>query len=50
MLLRDYFAAHALQGILAGGIAFTTVDGQRLSRAEYAYSLADDMLEVRKGG
>ena len=45
MELRDYFAAAALQGMLAenGGGA---VDNHQL--AEVAYAVADAMMEARK--
>lgn len=45
MELRDYFAAAALQGMLAedgGGAA----DNRQL--AEFAYVIADAMMEARK--
>jgi hypothetical protein len=42
MTLRDYFAAAALQGILAYGVC----DGV----AEEAYNQADQMLAARKEG
>jgi hypothetical protein len=46
MTLRDYFAAKAMQGLLAGfpkghDIVFDTV-------AKFSYSMADAMLEVRE--
>ena len=53
MTLRDYFAAAALQGLLAGG---KSVDGEPLlvGRVDetawlvsHAYELADDMLKAR---
>ncbi len=45
MTLRDYFAAKAMQGMLAenGGGAFTNDDV-----AEWAYHLADAMLKARE--
>jgi len=45
MDLRDYFAAAALQGMLAedGGGAASNKD-----LAEFAYEIADAMLEARK--
>jgi hypothetical protein len=45
MDLRDYFAAVALQGMLAedGGGAASNKD-----LAEFAYEIADAMLEARK--
>lgn len=42
MTLRDYFAAQALQGLLAGGAATST-----LFTAVRAYKFADAMLEAR---
>lgn len=44
MTLRDYFAAKALQGILAGGAINTGIK----SKSEMAYAYADAMLEARK--
>lgn len=44
MSLRDYFAAKALQGILAGGAINTGIK----SKSETAYAYADAMLEARK--
>ena len=50
MSLRDYFAAAALQGILAGGFADTIphddVGGGR-DAAFFAYQYADAMLAAR---
>ena len=45
MDLRDYFAAKAMQGMLAenGGGALHNQD-----LAEFAYALADAMMEARK--
>jgi hypothetical protein len=43
MTLRDYFAAHALQGLLAYGGMTTARD-----RAVDAYQYADGMLAARK--
>ena len=45
MTLRDYFAAKALQGMLAenGGGAAHNID-----LAKFAYWIADAMLEARK--
>lgn len=45
MDLRDYFAATALQGMLAedGGGAASNKD-----LAEFAYEIADAMMEARK--
>lgn len=47
MTLRDYFAAKAMQGIAARGVANQT--GDILKYIAYdAYRLADAMLEARK--
>lgn len=43
MTLRDYFAAHALQGAMQ---KHSTDRGSR-SIAEYAYWIADAMIEAR---
>jgi hypothetical protein len=46
MTLRDYFAAKAMQGLLAqseGGAFFSPVK----EAANYAYSMADAMLKAR---
>jgi hypothetical protein len=40
MTLRDYFAAKAMQGVLANGMPFYNV-------SEYAYKVADLMMEER---
>jgi hypothetical protein len=45
MTLRDYFAAKALQGIMASGIYPT---GIMFDTAKEAYEMADAMLEARK--
>lgn len=47
MSLRDYFAAHALQGLLAqsGG---TVMSSPKVEGAKFAYEMADAMLEARK--
>lgn len=47
MTLRDYFAAKALQGLLAqsGGSAFRS---DRDDGAKYAYEMADAMLKARE--
>lgn len=48
MDLRDYFAAHALQGILAGHFADTVPhDDVGSDAAFFAYKYADDMLAIR---
>lgn len=47
MTLRDYFAAKAMQGLLAqseGGALFSPVE----EGAAYAYSMVDAMLKARK--
>ncbi len=49
MTLRDYFAAKALQGILAGSgdeEGLVEYDSDRLARQ--VYGMADAMLEARK--
>ena len=43
MSLRDYFAAHALQGMLARGMSKTVRE-----RADAAYMHADAMLRARE--
>jgi hypothetical protein len=45
MTLRDYFAAAALQGFVTNN-GTDTADG---TLAAWAYSLADAMIEARKG-
>ena len=44
MTLRDYFAANAMQGILSS----TTTKPNSQLIAEWAYNLADAMLEERE--
>ena len=44
MLLRDYFAAKAMQGLIAADTGFT-MPSARI--AELAYDQADAMLEAR---
>ena len=44
MSIRDYFAAAALTGMLAGGGGQLTLKGA----AKFSYELADAMLEARK--
>jgi hypothetical protein len=44
MELRDYFAAAALQGILAD----SNVDGNAATLAKIAYKFADAMLKERE--
>ena len=56
MTLRDYFAAKAMQAIISNEDLWSRADAeaplQRKTKskiaAEYAYSIADDMLEARK--
>lgn len=43
MTLRDYFAAKAMQGLLAG-----PMDAELKEFAEWSYRIADAMLEARK--
>ena len=45
MTIRDYFAAKAMQGMLAekGGGASTNID-----LAMFAYRIADEMMKARK--
>ena len=45
MTLRDYFAAIALQGIIASDDGYISVKDE--VKAERAYSYADAMLKVR---
>jgi hypothetical protein len=45
MTLRDYFAAKAMQGILADPNGNPSVDYANI--AKYAYRLADEMLKAR---
>jgi hypothetical protein len=42
MTLRDYFAAAAMQGMLAAGEGYSTTE-----LCEYAYDVADEMLSRR---
>lgn len=53
MSLRDYFAAHALVGILSNQGLLFRVDEEspeptRTAAAVYAYAVADAMLEERE--
>lgn len=49
--LRDYFAAKAMQGIIAAsGDKNGTVDFDDEAVAKNAYAMANDMLKARKGG
>jgi hypothetical protein len=45
MTLRDYFAQGALQGLLSGNTDL--MDDPKLV-AEWAYEMADEMMEARK--
>lgn len=48
MSLRDYFAAKAMQGLLAQSVG-TALSSSVGDGAKYAYEMADAMLEERKG-
>ena len=48
MTLRDYFAAKAMQGMLAATPHDYAFDGDVISEA--AYEMADAMLRAREGG
>lgn len=55
--IRDYFAAKAMQGMLADSAAINEATGERLAVpddeeliASAAYSMADAMLKAREGG
>ena len=48
MTLRDYFAAKAMQGILAGTHPITRGDNPLSTVARTAYLQADAMLEARQ--
>lgn len=52
MTLRDYFAAAALQGLIAGTLAdgSTFIKGGEPFHAAAAYATADAMLAVREKG
>jgi hypothetical protein len=43
MTLRDYFAAKAMQGLMA-----STIDATLKTFAQQSYKMADAMLEARK--
>jgi hypothetical protein len=45
MELRDYFAAQAMQGLLAADTGFTMYSAQI---AEIAYKQADEMMKARE--
>ena len=47
MTLRDYFAAKAMQGLLAQSEG-TALSSQVEVAAEYAYAMADAMLKARE--
>jgi hypothetical protein len=47
MTLRDYFAAKALQGLIAQPYMTETNNNGHLA-AEYAYRMADEMLKARE--
>ena len=46
MYLRDYFAAHALQGILAAATSFRSHTVEET--AVFAYQLAEAMVQVKE--
>jgi hypothetical protein len=43
---RDYFAAHAMQGMLASCMGWTDAEQERLART--SYMMADQMLKERE--
>lgn len=45
MTLRDYFAAKAMQGVIAGGTLPVSVSDEELAGA--AYDMADAMMKAR---
>lgn len=47
MTLRDYFAAKALQGLIAQSMGTALGSNSKLA-AEYAYATADAMLKARE--
>ena len=47
MTLRDYFAAKAMQGLLAQPLG-TALESDPILGAQYAYRVADAMLAVRR--
>lgn len=51
MTLRDYFAAKAMQGVIAGILAdgSTFGDGDEVGLSACAYRIADAMLAARGG-
>jgi len=46
MSLRDYFAAQAMQGMLAACTGWTDADQDRLART--GYRMADEMMKERQ--
>jgi hypothetical protein len=46
MTLRDYFAAKAMQGLLAQSCG-TAMGSDPIHGAQYAYAMADAMLKAR---
>ena len=48
MELRDYFAAKAMQGLLAGLMADPEMDPQFYEIAELSYRISDAMLDERE--
>jgi len=46
MTLRDYFAAHAMQGMFASGNLRRSIENDEV--AEVAYRMADAMMKARK--
>lgn len=49
MSLRDYFAAAAMQGILAGRTSWPETEQEMKEGAHAAYEVADAMLSERSG-
>lgn len=51
MMLRDYFAAKAMQAVVASSVKFFTSDGHAAEKPEHfarmAYEMADAMLKAR---
>ena len=47
MTLRDYFAAKAMQGLLAQSLG-TALESDPILGAQYAYRVADAMLSARE--
>ena len=46
MTLRDYFAAKAMQGMLAACTGWSEAQQERLAKCSYA--MADEMMKVRE--